>query len=606
MTRILGISAYYHDSAAALLVDGELVAAAQEERFTRTKHDASFPLNAILYCLDGLTLSDIDHIVFYEKPLLKFERILETYLAFAPNGFKQFRLAMPVWVKDKLFLKQRLKQAFASLDEQRDWRQRPLLFAEHHKSHASSAFYGSPFESSAVLCVDGVGEWATTSAWFGTTTNLGPLWQINFPHSLGLLYSAFTYFCGFKVNSGEYKLMGLAPYGKPRYTSLIKDHLIDIKADGSFRLDLDYFNYCTGTTMVSDRFCDLFSTRPRDPDEEVREIDMDLAASIQSVTSEVMLRLARSIKLDTGASNLCLSGGVALNCVANSVIKRAGVFDSVWVQPASGDAGGAVGAAWCAWHEHLHHTKRALQSQPDHMSGCLLGPAFDNAGIRQRLSQAGAIMTEIPDQEIYATTARLIADGKVVGWFQGPMEFGPRALGARSILADPRSSDMQKKMNLQIKGRESFRPFAPAVLLEDVGQYFDTATPSPYMTFVEPVLESLRLAPANERSGLERVNEVRSTLPAITHIDYSARLQTVTIEGNPWLYRLLRAFKTETGCSVLINTSFNVRGEPIVCSPEDAFRCFMNTDMDYLVIGNFVLAKDQQTAVVEGTRFDAD
>jgi carbamoyltransferase len=596
---ILGISAFYHDAAAALLRDGEIIAAAQEERFTRKKHDPGFPQHAVKYCLQegGLGIRDLDSIVFYDKPLVKFERLLETYLSYAPSGIRSFIAAMPVWLKEKLALKTMLKRELSSLGDCKSVQLPPLLFAEHHQSHAASAFFFSPFQKAAILCLDGVGEWATTSAWIGEGKDLSPLWEIDFPHSLGLLYSAFTYFTGFRVNSGEYKLMGLAPYGQPLYTDLILDTLMDLKKDGTFRLDMQYFNYCTGLTMTNKRFDELFGGPPRQPESEVTQREMDMAASIQAVTEEVVLRLARTLHAETQMSKLCLAGGVALNCVANGRILREGPFDDIWIQPAAGDAGGAVGAAAVAWHEY-EGAERTVNGA-DTMNGAFLGPKFGAAQIRRQLDEFDASYQELADSELMPSVAEILDRGDIVGWFQGRMEFGPRALGGRSIIGDPRNSKMQSVMNLKIKYRESFRPFAPSVLAERVSDYFEQKTPSPYMLIVAPVREELRLPMTEEQSqlfGIEKLNLRRSELPAITHVDYSARVQTVHQETNPRYYALLKAFETRTGCGVLVNTSFNVRGEPIVCSPSDAYRCFMRTEMDYLVIENFILAKSDQPA----------
>jgi len=595
--HILGISAYYHDSAAALLCDGDIVAAAQEERFSRKKHDARFPKSAIEYCLGeaGIGLYDVDQIVFYDKPLVKFERLLETYLSYAPQGFRSFLAAMPIWLKEKLFLKATLKRELAETAglDQRSLPQ--LLFAEHHQSHAASAFYFSPFESAAVLCLDGVGEWATTSVWHGQGSKLEPLWEIDFPHSLGLLYSAFTYYTGFRVNSGEYKLMGLAPYGEPKYVDLILGELLDLKADGTFRLDMRYFEYCTGLTMTNDRFHRLFDGPPRAPESQLSQKEMDVAASIQQVTEEVVLRLAATTARETGERNLCLAGGVALNCVANGRVERESPFDRIWIQPAAGDAGGSLGAASVVWHEY--NGKGRTTNCKDRMSGSYLGPQFDGDEIRAQLDAYGAKYTILDDAELLPNLAKLLEAENVVGWFQGRMEFGPRALGGRSIIGDPRSAKMQSVMNLKIKYRESFRPFAPSVLAERVSDYFEQTSPSPYMLIVATVKDSLRIDMSDEQKrlfGIEKLNVKRSELPAITHVDYSARVQTVHADTNPRYHALLRAFDELTGCGVLVNTSFNVRGEPIVCTPGDAYRCFMRTEMDYLVIENFVLAKDEQ------------
>jgi carbamoyltransferase len=598
MNNIIGISAYYHDSAAVLLRDGEIVAAAQEERFTRKKHDASFPRNALQYCLDEgkLSLNDVDAVVFYDKPLVKFERLMETYLNYAPNGFRSFVAAMPVWLKEKLYLKTTLRQELSALAKCKTRQLRPkLLFAEHHHSHAASAFYPSPFEEAAVLCLDGVGEWATTTAWYGQGNTLKPLWEIDFPHSLGLLYSAFTYFTGFKVNSGEYKLMGLAPYGVPRYRDLILEKLIDVKPDGTFRLDMQYFNYCTGLTMTNARFDELFGGPPRKPESQVTQREMDIAASIQSVTEDIVLKLADTVHKETGAKYLCLAGGVALNCVANGRVAREGPFRDIWIQPAAGDAGGALGAALVCWHELGANARRVKQS--DSMRGSYLGPRFDDAEVRAQLDAYGARYHRLNDDELLAKTAEVLASEAVVGWFQGRMEFGPRALGGRSIIGDARSARMQSVMNLKIKYRESFRPFAPSVLAERVQDYFEYDRPSPYMLIVAKVQPSLRIELTEEQQklfGIEKLNLKRSELPAITHVDYSARIQTVHQETNPRYYALLKAFERLTGCGVLVNTSFNVRGEPIVCTPSDAYRCFMRTEMDYLVVENYFLAKTEQ------------
>ena len=597
VSTVLGISAYYHDSAAALLRKGEIVAAAQEERFSRKKHDARFPELAIRYCLEeaGLSLREVDRIVFYDKPLIKFERLLETYLSYAPNGIRSFIAAMPVWLKEKLCLKSTLRGELSKLGDCKTSSLPPLLFAEHHQSHAASAFYFSPFERSAVLCLDGVGEWATTSAWRGNGAELEPLWEIDFPHSLGLLYSAFTYFTGFRVNSGEYKLMGLAPYGTPQYADLILDKLIDLKPDGTFRLDMSYFNYCTGLTMTNSRFADLFGGPARLPESPLTEREMDIAASIQVVTEEVVLRLAKTLHDETGEEHLCLAGGVALNCVANGRLLREGPYKDIWIQPAAGDAGGAVGAAATVWHGYdgfPRHTNGG-----DRMSGAYLGPSFTKEQIRAELDAFGASYRELDEETLVDTVADLLNQERVIGWFQGRMEFGPRALGGRSIIGDPRSAKMQTVMNLKIKYRESFRPFAPSVLAERVGDYFELEHPSPYMLIVAPVRSELRLPLTPEQQqlfGIEKLKLKRSELPAITHVDYSARIQTVHEGTNPLYYRLLKAFEQRTGCGVLVNTSFNVRGEPIVGSPTDAYRCFMRTEMDHLAIGNFLLDKGEQ------------
>ncbi|MBK1703254.1 carbamoyltransferase [Halochromatium glycolicum] len=596
---ILGISAFYHDSAACLLRDGELVAAAQQERFSRAKHDARFPADAIRYCLDaaGIRLAALDRVVFYDKPLIKFERLLETYLAYAPRGLRSFITAMPIWLKEKLFLKDLLKQELATLGGIEVAALPPLLFTEHHQAHAASAFFASPFARAAVLCLDGVGEWATTSAWLGDGNRLTPQWEIRFPHSLGLLYSAFTYFAGFKVNSGEYKLMGLAPYGAPRYADLIREHLIDLKDDGSFRMDMRYFNYANGLTMTSRAFARLFGGPPRQPEAPITQREMDLASSVQVVTEEIVLRLARTLRRELDTDRLCLAGGVALNCVANGRLQREGPFTELWVQPAAGDAGGALGAALAAWHQYLDQPRNGAEH--DRMQGSFLGPRYSNAEIEAFLHERQAPFSALDDPALMATLAELLADGQVIGWFQGRMEFGPRALGARSILGDPRNPRMQSVMNLKIKYRESFRPFAPAVLAEQVGDWFAQAAPSPYMLIVAPVAASKRTeaSAAEQRlTGLEQLQITRSQVPAITHVDHSARLQTVHRETNPRFHHLISAFAERTGVPLLVNTSFNVRGEPIVCSPADAYRCFLRTEMDYLVMENCLLAKSEQPA----------
>jgi carbamoyltransferase len=601
-TNILGISAYYHDSAAALLKDGDLVTAAQQERFTRKKHDARFPKDAINFCLEteNLRLNELDRIVFYDKPLIKFERLLETYLSYAPNGFRSFVAAMPIWLKEKLYLKSVLKKELAQLGGCKPSELPPLLFAEHHQSHAASAFFFSPYERAAVLCLDGVGEWATTSTWLGNGASLEPLWEIDFPHSLGLLYSAFTYFTGFKVNSGEYKLMGLAPYGQPKYAELILDKLLDLKEDGTFRLDMQYFNYCTGLTMTNSRFDEIFGGSPRKPESKLTQREMDIAASIQVVTEEVVLRLAKTLHEETGEKNLCLAGGVALNCVANGRLLREGPYENIWIQPAAGDAGGAAGAAAVAWHDYDKQPRKLngnSSSAADRMHGSYLGPQYAPDKIRAELDAMGAKYTVVDDDTLFSRTAQLLAEENVIGWFQGRMEFGPRALGGRSIIGDPRSEKMQSVMNLKVKYRESFRPFAPSVLWERVSDYFEQDTPSPYMLIVAPVRKELRIALTDEQEelfGIEKLNLKRSELPAITHVDYSARVQTVHEETNPRYYALLKAFERLTGCGVLVNTSFNVRGEPIVCTPTDAYRCFMRTEIDYLVMENFFLDKKEQ------------
>ncbi len=595
--RILGISAFYHDSAAALVDSGTIVAAAQEERFSRIKHDAGYPALAIDYVLKeaGLKLSDIDYVAFYDKPFLKFERLIETYLAFAPRGFASFAKSMPVWIKDKLFQKDELIKRLKAAAPGFDWQKR-LIFSEHHLSHAASAFFPSPFKDAVVLTMDGVGEWTTTSVGIGKDNDLKMVKELHFPHSLGLLYSAFTYYTGFKVNSGEYKVMGLAPYGRPIYRDLILKHLVDLKEDGSFRLDMKYFDYCTGLRMTNHHFDDLFGGPARQSETPLTQKEMDLAASVQVVTEEIVERLAASIQKETGMKNLCLAGGVALNCVANGKLLRKNIFDRIWLQPAAGDAGGALGAALAAYH--LYQGKpRVVADKHDSMRGSYLGIAFSDQEIEHRLKQCGAVYERLSDDQFIQAVSDALKDEKAVGWFQGRMEFGPRALGARSIIADPRSAKMQKNLNLKVKFRESFRPFAPAVLSEDVAKWFDLDEASPYMLIVADVLKEHQIAETKEQQelfGLERLNLPRSSIPAITHVDYSARVQTVHEETNPRFYKLIDAFKKKTQCPVLVNTSFNVRGEPIVCSPEDAFKCFMGTDLDVLAIGNFVLDKTAQ------------
>jgi carbamoyltransferase len=594
---ILGISAYYHDSAAALLKNGDVIAAAQQERFTRKKHDERFPAEAIQYCLDeaGLQLRDLDYVVFYDKPLVKFERLLETYLSYAPQGFRSFVKAMPIWLKEKLYLKSTLKTELSELAGCKKNELPPLMFAGHHQSHAASAFYFSPYDKAVVLCLDGVGEWATTSAWLGDGKELKPLWEIDFPHSLGLLYSAFTYFTGFKVNSGEYKLMGLAPYGEPKYVDVILDNLIDLKEDGTFRLDMQYFNYCTGLTMTNDKFAKLFGGPARKSETAISQREMDIAASIQKVTEEVVLRLTRTLQKETGVDNLCLAGGVALNCVANGRIQREGPFKDIWIQPAAGDAGGALGAAAIIWHEYLGNERTS--DGKDKMHGSYLGPVFSADQVREQLDAAGAVYHELPDEQLFPRIAEILDSENVVGWMRGRMEFGPRALGGRSIIGDPRSAKMQSVMNLKIKYRESFRPFAPSVIDYRVGDYFEQKVPSPYMLIVAPIKEEHRIPLTEEQQklfGIEKLNLKRSELPAITHVDYSARIQTIHKETNPAYYSMIDAFNKRTGCGVVVNTSFNVRGEPIVCTPEDAYRCFMRTEMDFLVVENFLLDKTEQ------------
>ena len=593
--RILGISAFYHDSAAALLEDGRIVAAAQEERFTRKKHDARFPLHAIRYCLaeGGIAVGDLDRVVFYDKPFVKFERLLETYLSFAPRGYKTFRMAIPLWLREKLFLKDLLLKELRKISGSGEWNEE-LLFSEHHLSHAASAFFPSPFDEAIVLTMDGVGEWATTSAAIGRGNSLEVQKEIHFPHSLGFLYSAFTYYTGFKVNSGEYKLMGLAPYGEPKYKDKILEHLIDVKADGSFRLNMGYFDFCTGLTMTSQRFHDLFGGPPRKPDQLLTPYHMDLAASIQAVTEEIVLRLTRSLCEETGIRNLCLAGGVALNCVANGKVLRDACCDRIWIQPAAGDAGGALGAALAGYHLQLG---RARSADGDAMKGSFLGPAFTQREVEDRLTRCGARFEVLADSALIATGAEDLARSKALGWFQGRMEFGPRALGNRSILGDPRSPGMQKTLNLKIKYRESFRPFAPSVLRERVSDWFELDCDSPYMLLVADVVRSRRREMTREEKqlfGIDKLNVPRSEIPAVTHVDYSARVQTVHEDTNPRYYALLSAFERKTGCPVLVNTSFNVRGEPIVCTPEDAFRCFMGSELDALAAGNCYLRKESQ------------
>ena len=595
--RILGISAFYHDSAAALVRDGEIVAAAQEERFTRRKHDSRFPRHALEYCLaeEGVTLDGVDYVVFYDKPFLKFERLLETYLAFAPRGFRSFSMAVPLWIREKLFQKKLLARELQKFGRNFDC-DRKLLFTEHHLSHAASAFYPSPFDEALILTMDGVGEWATTSAAMGRGNRIQVLREIHFPHSLGLLYSAFTYYTGFRVNSGEYKLMGLAPYGQPRFAGLIRDRLIDVKPDGSFRLNLEYFNYCTGLTMTNAKFDALFGGPPRRPDEKLTPRHMDVAASIQAVLDDVVLRLTSSLARETGARNLCLAGGVALNCVANGKVLRAGRFDRLWIQPAACDAGGALGAALACYFS-FHNQPRRADGCHDSMRGSYLGPAFDQPAIVERLRSAGARFSVMDEDCLLRTSVDAIERGQALGWFQGRMEFGPRALGARSILGDARSPTMQSLLNLKVKHRESFRPFAPSVLREHVADWFALDGDSPYMLLVADVAPARRreMTPAEHQLfGIEKLNVPRSEIPAVTHVDYSARIQTVHRETNPRFHRLLSLFHERTGCPVVVNTSFNVRGEPIVCTPEDAFRCLMGTGIEALAIGNCFLRKEDQ------------
>ncbi|OMH25698.1 carbamoyltransferase [Motiliproteus sp. MSK22-1] len=624
--QILGISAFYHDSAAALVQSGELIAAAQEERFSRIRHDAAFPEQSIISCLNqaDIKITDLDAIVFYDKPFLTFDRILETYLSYAPLGIRSFLRSMPIWLKEKLTLKILLKKHLARLAKCKEKQLPKLLFTEHHQSHAASAFYPSPYEKAAVLCLDGVGEWATTSAWMGDGKALTPLWQINFPHSLGLLYSAFTYFCGFRVNSGEYKLMGLAPYGIPRYRKLILDKVITVKADGSFQLNLDYFDFCVGSKMTNESFSLLFDGPPRVPESPITQRELDLAASVQAVTEEIILKLAKTLRDETQARNLCLAGGVALNCTANGKLLRSGLFDEIWVQPAAGDAGGAVGSAFAASFQYYQEDRSTTQTnvttdsstpslngngntKDDSMQGAYLGPDFSNREIQAFLDDKNIPYTLYDDSLLFDEVAGVIASGNVVGWFQGRMEFGPRALGNRSILADARNSEMQSKLNLKIKFRESFRPFAPAVLSEKAQEYFEQQQSSPYMLFTAPVSENIispeGIAEMEQLDGLEKLSVTRSRLPATTHVDMTARIQTVNKKTNPRFHQLLTAFNNLTGCAAMINTSFNVRGEPIVCSLNDAFDCFINTHMDYLVLGNYVLEKKKQLAPQNTERY---
>ena len=601
--KILGISAYYHDAAACLVVDGEIIAAAQEERFTRKKHDLNFPVNAIAYCLTYAKIKskDIDYVVFYDKPFLKFERLLETYLAFAPRGFKSFATSLPIWLKDKLFQKSVITSALKDLwGKDGKWEEK-LLFSEHHLSHAASAFFPSPFERAAVLTMDGVGEYTTTSLAVGKGHELSVYKEIHFPHSVGLLYSAMTYYTGFKVNSGEYKVMGLAPYGEPKYAKLIKDHLIDIREDGSFALDMSYFDYCTGLTMTNEKFDALFGGPPRKQESTLTQREMDLAASVQIVLEEVVLKLAKGVARTTGEKNLCLAGGVALNCVANGKLLREKVFDRLWIQPAAGDAGGALGAALGAYHIMLNQP-RNVSSDIDAMKGSYLGPEFSQQDIIERLTRYGATFQTLTEDKVVEQTARALANGKAVGWMNGRMEFGPRALGGRSIIADPRSPIMQKLLNLKVKYRESFRPFAPSVLREDVSQWFEIDDDSPYMLLVADVVKHKRLEMTAEDQalfGIDKLNVPRSEIPSVTHVDYSARVQTVHKETNSRYHALIKRFKELTGCPVIVNTSFNVRGEPIVCTPEDAFKCFMGTELDVLVVGNAFFDKSKQIEVLK-------
>lgn len=603
---ILGISAYYHDSAAALIHNDIIIAAAQEERFTRKKHDSAFPTHAILYCLSecGISLDQIDSIIFYEKPLLKFERLLTSYLSEVPRGFNSFSMSMPIWIKQKLFLKGEIVKELAKLSSVKSRTLfEKVMFSEHHLSHAASAFYPSPFQDAAVLVVDGVGEWATTSLAYGSGNTIRILDEIKFPHSLGLLYSAFTYYAGFKVNSGEYKLMGLAPYGHPIYAEIIKNTLIDIKPDGSFRLNMKYFNFVSGLTMTSRHFNALFGGNPRQPESDITQKEMDLARSIQEVTEEIMIKICQTLRQKTNCENLCLAGGVALNCVANGKIRNAGIFNHIWVQPAAGDAGGALGAALSYYYQECQHPRVVLDGQ-DQMRGTFLGPAYSDTEIESALTELGARFEKLDEDLVIKIIVDALSTGKVIGWHHGRMEFGPRALGARSIIGDARNPDMQKKMNLKIKFRESFRPFAPSVLSEKVGQYFELTEASPYMLMVSTVKPDIRepeTAGSESLFGIEKLKVVRSRIPAVTHIDYSARIQTVHQDTNPRYYRLIHEFEKLTGCAVIVNTSFNVRGEPLVCSPADSYRCFMRTALDILVIENYVLFKDDQQAPTEST-----
>ena len=600
---ILGISAFYHDSAACLIKDGEIISAAQEERFSRKKHDASFPHRAIEFCVSdaGIEPNELENIIFYEKPFVKFERLLETYLAYAPRGFWSFATAMPLWIKEKLFQKtticNELNKVFG---DEVNWKER-LLFSEHHLSHAASAFYPSPFENAVVLTLDAVGEWTTTSVAIGQGKDLTVTKEIHFPHSLGLLYSAFTYYTGFRVNSGEYKVMGLAPYGEPRFVDLIKDHLITIADDGSFQLDMSYFDYAVGFTMTNKKFHDLFGGPPRKSESELTQREMDLAASIQVVIEDLVIGIAKSIAKDTGMENLCLAGGVALNCVANGILIREKIFKNIWVQPAAGDAGGALGAALSAWYLH-HNNDRIVSIERDSMKGAYLGPSFSDSQIEAELKACGAIFYKLIEDDLIEKASNLLVEGKALGWMQGKMEFGPRALGGRSIIADPRSTEMQKQLNLKVKYRESFRPFAPSVLSEDVEDWFEHDADSPYMLFVADVRESKRRKMTQEEEnlfGIEKLNIPRSSVPAITHVDYSARIQTVHSDTNPRYHELIKRFKDKTGVPMVVNTSFNVRGEPIICNPTDAFKCFMGTELDALAIGNYLLVKHEQDAALK-------
>jgi len=610
VTSILGISAFYHDSAAALIINGKIISAAQEERFSRKKHDARYPFNAVEFVLNNssLKLNQIDHIVFFEKPFLKFERLLETYLAFSPKGFTSFSMSMPIWLREKLFQK---KFLFEKLKQHDDNFNDPgrIYFSEHHYSHAASAFYPSPFKDAVILTLDGVGEWATTTVAIGNNNNIEMLKEIHFPHSIGLLYSAFTYYIGFKVNSGEYKVMGLAPYGESKYKNIILKELVDLKEDGSFRLNMKYFNYATGLTMTNENFSSLFGQKVRNPEKELlTQFHMDVAASIQAVIEEIIIKLTTSLSKENKTKNLCMAGGVALNCVANGKIIKNNLFENIWIQPAAGDAGGSLGAALAFWYKELGK-KRILESGEDQMRGSYLGPSFDDHQIEKTLKSLNGKYTKLDEENLISTIADQIKNGKVVGWFQGGMEFGPRALGARSIIADPRSEEMQKKLNLKVKFRESFRPFAPSILREDLNDWFDLNQDSPYMLLVADVQKKIQI-PISEKDqklfGIDKLNVKRSTIPAVTHIDYSARIQTVHEKTNPKYYKLLKKFKEITNCPVLVNTSFNIRGEPIVCTVEDAFRCFMGTNLDILVCGNFILNKSDQNIKLKKNKFTRD
>ena len=596
MTSVLGISAFYHDSAAAIIVEGKIIAAAQEERFTRKKHDASYPKHAINYVLKeaGLKLSEVDHVVFYEKPFLKFERLLETYIGFSPSGFKSFSTSMPLWLSEKLFQKKMLYDALKEQDNNFNDIKK-INFSEHHLSHAASAFFSSPYDEAIILTLDGVGEWATTTVSLGKNNKISILKEIHFPHSLGLLYSAFTYFLGFKVNSGEYKVMGLAPYGEPKFKDIILEKLIDVKEDGSFRLSMDYFNYATGLTMTNSKFAKLFNMNRREPENNLSQIHMDMAASIQAATEEIVLKITRFLSKEYKLENLCMAGGVALNCVANGKILKEGLFKNIWIQPASGDAGGALGAAQAFYYQQLDNKRQILKT--DSMNGSYLGPQFTDDQVENELKSCGANYKKLTQDQIINDTAKALSEEKAVGWFQGRMEFGPRSLGNRSIIADPRSENMQKNLNLKVKYRESFRPFAPAVLFEKVSEWFEINSESPYMLLVADVKKSKQLEMTNEQKnlfGIDKLNVKRSSIPSVTHVDYSARIQTVHKETNPTFYKLIEEFERITKYPILVNTSFNVRGEPIVCTATDAFNCFMGTDLDVLVCNNFILYKNDQ------------